>query len=687
MTAVLGPTNTGKTYLAVERMLGHRSGMIGFPLRLLARENYDRIVALKGAAKVALVTGEEKIVPPNPSWFVCTVESMPLDRRVGFLAVDEIQMAADPERGHVFTDRLLHARGLDETMFLGADTARPLIRALVPGVEFIARPRFSSLTYTGLQKVTRLPPRSAVVAFSVAEVYRIAELVRRQRGGTSVVLGALSPRARNAQVAMYQEGEVDYLVATDAIGMGLNMDVRHVAFSSLRKFDGRNPRPLTPGEVAQIAGRAGRHMNDGTFGTTAEIPGMDADLVQAIEEHSFDPLTSFFWRNSHLDFSSLKALANSLERKPPHPGLIRAREGEDQEVLATLSRDVDIARAATTRDRIGLLWDVCQVPDFRKTLTDGHARLLAQIYKHLVSPAGRLPADWVAAQIARLDRSEGDIDALTARIAATRTWTYVSHRSRWLENPAEWQERSRAIEDRLSDALHERLTHRFVDKRAAVLVRRLRDGGELMGAVTLAGTVLVEGEQVGRMAGFRFEPDAVGVGEDAKPLMAAAQRILRTEIGARVTRFAATDDGAIGLDGEGRLLWQGAPVARLLPGPMPLAPHIEALPEDLLEAHHRAQIRQRCEAWFAAHLQRRLGSLLALRAAADHDPDMGAAARGLAFQLAENLGALRRDDVSDLVRHMGQAERHPLRKMGVSFGETHILVPKLLKPKPTQLKT
>ncbi len=686
VTAVLGPTNTGKTYLAVERMLGHRSGMIGFPLRLLARENYDRIVGLKGAAKVALVTGEEKIIPPNPSWFVCTVESMPLDRRVGFLAVDEIQMAADPERGHIFTDRLLHARGLDETMFLGADTARPLIKAMVPGVEFIARPRFSSLTYTGPQKVTRLPPRSAVVAFSVAEVYRIAELVRRLRDGAAVVLGALSPRARNAQVAMYQEGEVDYLVATDAIGMGLNMDVRHVAFSALRKFDGRAPRALTPGEVAQIAGRAGRHMNDGTFGTTAEVPGMDPELVQSIEEHSFQPLSSFFWRNASLDFSSLRALSTSLERKPPFPGLIRAREGEDQEVLATLARDDQIARIATTRDRIALLWDVCQIPDFRKTLTDSHARLLGQIYRHLVSPEGRLPAEWVEGQIERLDRTDGDIDALMARIAATRTWTYVSHRAGWLEDGAEWQERSRAIEDRLSDALHERLTHRFVDKRAATLVRRLREGGELLGAVTLAGTVLVEGEQVGHMAGFRFVPDPVGVGEDARPLFAAAQRVLRTAIGTRVARFAAAPDSEIRLDPKGLLLWEGAPVARLGPGATALAPRVEALPEDLLEAHHREQIRTRSEAWLASYVERRLGSLLRLKAAVETDPEASGAARGLAFQLGEWLGVVPRQAVRDQLSALTAEERRRFATFGLRIGLDTVWLQPLLNRRAARLR-
>ncbi|HXC12874.1 MAG TPA: helicase-related protein, partial [Stellaceae bacterium] len=399
LVAVLGPTNTGKTHLAIERMLGHKSGMIGFPLRLLARENYDRIVKLRGARAVALITGEEKILPPNPAYFVCTVESMPLDRPVDFLAVDEIQLCADPERGHVFTARLLHARGVFETMLLGADTIKPLMRRLVPEFEHTGRPRFSTLAYTGHKKVTRLPRRSAVVAFAVADVFSLAELIRRQRGGTAVVLGALSPRARNAQVGMFQAGEVDYLVATDAIGMGLNMDLDHVAFARIAKYDGRGPRRLTAAEIAQIAGRAGRHMSDGTFGTTAELGPMEPEVVEAVENHRFDPLTRLYWRNARLDYASPAALLRSLEARPPKPGLVPAREADDHLALRTLAKQADIAELARHRQAVRLLWEVCQIPDFRKVLSDTHARLLGQIYRHLVGPTGQLPSDWVAQQV------------------------------------------------------------------------------------------------------------------------------------------------------------------------------------------------------------------------------------------------------------------------------------------------
>src|SRR5712692_550281 len=484
LVAVLGPTNTGKTHLAIERMLDHQSGMIGFPLRLLARENYDRVVRVKGARAVALITGEEKIVPPNPAYFVCTVESMPLDRLVDFLAVDEIQLCADPERGHVFTSRLLHARGLHETMLLGADTIRPLLRRLVPEAEYISRPRFSTLSHTGARKVTRLPARSAIVAFAAADVFALAELVRRQRGGTAVVLGALSPRARNAQVGLFQSGEVDYLVATDAIGMGLNMDVDHVAFARLAKFDGRGPRRLTAAEIAQIAGRAGRHMSAGTFGTTAELEPLDPEIVEAVETHRFDPLEQIYWRNARLEFASIGALLRSLDRRPPLRGLVQAREADDQLALRALAGMADIAAAARNPARVRLLWEVCQIPDFRKVMSETHARLLAQIFRHLSGPAERLPADWVAKSVARLDRGDGDIDTLMARIAHIRTWTYIAHRPDWLAEAAHWQERARAIEDKLSDSLHHRITQLFVDRRSAFLVKQLATDKDLLASVS-----------------------------------------------------------------------------------------------------------------------------------------------------------------------------------------------------------
>src|SRR5277367_937508 len=532
IVAVLGPTNTGKTHYAIERMLGHQTGMIGFPLRLLARENYDRVVKAKGARSVALITGEEKILPPNPSYFVCTVESMPLDRPVDFLAVDEIQLCADPERGHVFTARLLHARGLSETMFLGADTIKPLMRRLVPDIEHVSRPRFSTLSYTGQKKVTRLPPRSAVVAFAVADVFSLAELIRRQRGGTAVVLGALSPRARNAQVGMFQAGEVDYLVATDAIGMGLNMDLDHVAFARLAKFDGRGLRRLAAAEIGQIAGRAGRHMNDGTFGTTADEGPLDPEIVSAVEAHKFEPLTRIAWRNTALKFNSVGALLNSLDEPPSAPGLIQTRYAVVHQVLRALSRNADVAALALNPGAVRLLWEVCQIPDFRKMMSESHARFLAQCFLHLAGPGERLPTPWIASQIAQLDRVDGDIDTLMTRIAHIRTWTYITHRGDWVAGAADWQERARGIEDRLSDALHESITQRFVDRRSAFLVRQLASEGELIAAVSKAGEVLVEGAYVGRIDGLRFVPDSVD-GVEMRMLIAAASRVLRGEIAAR----------------------------------------------------------------------------------------------------------------------------------------------------------
>ncbi|MBV8492625.1 MAG: disulfide oxidoreductase, partial [Alphaproteobacteria bacterium] len=571
LIAVLGPTNTGKTHLAIERMLDHQSGMIGFPLRLLAREVYDRVVRLRGARAVALITGEEKILPPNPSYFVCTVESMPLDRPVEFLAVDEIQLCADPERGHVFTARLLHARGLRETMFLGSDTIRPLMRRLVPNAEYVGRPRFSTLSHTGYKKVTRLPPRSAVVAFSMADVFSLAELVRRQRGGTAIVMGALSPRARNAQVGMFQAGEVDYLVATDAIGMGLNMDLDHVAFARLAKFDGRGPRRLSAAEIAQIAGRAGRHMSDGSFGTTADEGPLDPAIVAAVEEHRFEPLTRLSWRNTRLRFQSVGALLRSLDERPAMPGLIQTRDADDHRALQLLARQRQVMELATHPGAVRLLWEVCQIPDFRKIMSDSHARFLAHCFAHLAGPDGRLPSAWVSSQMAQLDRLDGDIDTLMTRIAHIRTWTYMTHRSDWIDNAADWQERARGIEDRLSDALHDRITQRFVDRRSAFLVRHLAGDGELLASVDKEGFVRVEGEPVGRLDGFRFLPDAAETSA-IRTLLTAANRVLRSEVAARARRLAAEDDEAFSLDMAGRLQWRGGLVGRLIAGEGILTP-------------------------------------------------------------------------------------------------------------------
>ena len=672
LVAVLGPTNTGKTHLAIERMLDHQSGMIGFPLRLLARENYDRIVKLRGARAVALITGEEKILPPNPSYFVCTVESMPLERPVEFLAIDEIQLCADPERGHVFTARLLHARGLSETMFLGADTIRPLLRRLVPRAEYISRPRLSTLSYTGHKKVTRLPPRSAVVAFAVADVFSLAELVRRQRGGTAIVLGALSPRARNAQVGMFQAGEVDYLVATDAIGMGLNMDLDHVAFARVAKFDGRGPRRLSAAEIAQIAGRAGRHMSDGTFGATADEGPLDPAIVASVEEHHFEPLTHVFWRNTALRFDTVGALLRSLDERPPKPGLVQMRDADDHRALQLLSRNAEVTALATNPGAVRLLWEVCQIPDFRKVMSDSHARFLVHCFLHLAEAAGRLPSAWVSAQMTQLDRLDGDIHTLMARIAHIRTWTYITHRVDWVEGAADWQDRARGIEDRLSDALHDRITQRFVDRRSAFLARHLASDAEILASVDKGGEVRVEGTYVGRLDGFRFVPDA-SAGGATRTLVTAANRVLRSEVMTRARRLAAEGDEAFAIDAGAAVLWRGDPVGRLIAGESMLTPRVELRAGDFLDGEARERVRQRLQLFVRSEIEGRLAPLFAAQALPLDGPG-----RGVVFQLVDTLGCLPSADVAAPLKALDMPSRRALGRLGVRFGRETIYVEPLL---------
>ncbi len=675
--AVLGPTNTGKTHLAVERMLAHESGVIGFPLRLLARETYDRIVALRGPARVALVTGEEKIIPPAARWFCCTVEAMPLERRFAFLAVDEIQLCADPDRGHVFTDRLLHARGTAETMFLGAETIRPLLRRLVPEAEIETRPRLSSLTYAGPIKLSRLPPRTAIVAFSAAEVYALAEAIRRRRGGCAVVMGRLSPRTRNAQVALYQSKEVDFLVATDAIGMGLNMDVNHVAFAGLAKFDGRRLRNLTPAEVAQIAGRAGRGMSDGSFGTTADAPSLPPETVQAVETHRFDPLETLVWRNSELDFSSLHALLASLDAPPPALGLVRGPDAADHLALATLARDPQIAALASDRASLRLLWEACQIPDYRKLGDESHARLCGRVFRALRTPPYRVDPAWIAREIQALDRTDGDIETLMGRLANARTWAYVAGRADWLADPAPLAERCRALEDRLSDALHERLTTRFVDRRAAHLIRRLDEGGAdtLLSAVTGEGTVVVEGHAVGRMEGFLFYPDAQPDGVGRQTVLRAARRALAQEVPRRIAALEGDADQAFALTDQGRLTWRGAEVARLRPGPSALKPLIEVPAAEFLDGAGRERVRARLARWLAGQIKEVFALLSSVAAAAERHPSL----RGLAHALEEGLG------LAWGVRAAAD-ERAILRRLGVRAGQLAVWLPALLRPEAMRLR-
>ncbi|WBO58938.1 helicase-related protein [Acidocella sp. MX-AZ03] len=633
--AVLGPTNTGKTHLAIERLLSHATGIIGFPLRLLARENYDRMVKAKGIKAVALITGEEKIVPPGARWFSCTVEAMPLDRKVEFLAVDEIQLCADPDRGHVFTDRLLHARGLVETMFLGADTIAPLMRRLVPGVEIETRPRLSQLSFAGAAKLSRLPPRSAIVAFSAAEVYAIAEAVRRRRGGCAVVMGRLSPRTRNAQVALYQDKEVDFLVATDAIGMGLNMDVNHVAFAGIRKFDGRQPRLLTPSEVAQIAGRAGRGMRDGTFGTTADCPPLSEEVAEQVESHEFEKLEQIFWRNSALDFASPQALLASLTLPSNRQGLVRGNEAADVQTLDALTRDGDIQRRAQGRAATRLLWEACQIPDFRKLATDTHVKLVAKVFTHLLAKE-HLPEDWVAREIENLDRLDGDIDTLMQRLTDVRVWAYITARADWMKDADTWAMRARAVEDRLSDTLHVKLMTRFVDKRAAHLTRRLEEAEaeELQAIVAPDGLVSVEGHEVGRIEGFLFHPDPATQGPEKKILLRAARRVLAQEMPRRILAAETAADEAISLSDDRHFVWDGVKIARLKKTEIFLKPGVEVLHSEFLDGLARERIRTRLATWLAAETEKRLGALLK---AMENPP---APLRGIVHRLSESGGVL-----------------------------------------------
>ncbi|MDP8917179.1 MAG: phosphonate-binding protein, partial [Pseudomonadota bacterium] len=676
LVAVLGPTNTGKTHLAVERMLGHGSGMIGLPLRLLAREIYDRIVKLRGTRSVALITGEEKIVPPHARYFVCTVEAMPLGREVDFLAIDEIQLAADPERGHVFTHRLLHARGRHETMLMGSATMGPLIRRLLPDAEFQTRERFSQLTYAGSKKLTRLPRRSAVVAFSAENVYAIAELIRRQRGGAAVVMGSLSPRTRNAQVALYQSGEVDFLVATDAIGMGLNMDVDHVAFAGLRKFDGKRNRWLHAHELGQIAGRAGRFRTDGTFGVTGEAPPMDEDLVEAVEQHRFEPVTAAEWRHAKLDFNSLPGLLRSLAAPPPAEGLKLAAESLDETTLRRLAEEEDIALRCRTRDCLMRLWDVAQTPDFRKSPLDEHVRLVRTFYEHLTGRSGRIPEDWIAQQHKALDHLSGDIDALAGRLASVRTVAYVANRPDWLVDAEAWRARTRALEDRLSDTLHERLMARFIDRRTSVLMRALHVRDEVLAGVGEDGAVVVEGVDVGRLRGIRFEPAQGGSALEDKALRHAAQRAVGPEVARRLGRLAADGDEAFSFE-AGEVSWRGDP-AGVLVGGSPFAPRVR-LHGELGPAPARERAERRLEAWLAAEAGRRLHALKRLQEAVSGGALKGIA-RGLAYRLLEAGGLLDRREVDGELRSLSQAERRSLRSLGARLGAFTVDMPSLSDP-------
>ena len=681
VVAVLGPTNTGKTHYAIERMLGYRTGIIGLPLRLLAREVYDKIVGLRGPSVVALVTGEERIVPPRARYWVCTVEAMPEGMGADFLAVDEIQLCADPERGHVFTDRLLRARGTLETIFLGADTMRGPIKALVPEARFQGRERMSELIYTGSKKITRMPARSAIVGFSVDNVYAIAELIRRQKGGAAVVMGALSPRTRNAQVDLYQNGEVDYLVATDAIGMGLNLDIKHVAFSALTKFDGRRMRPLQPNELAQIAGRAGRGMAQGSFGVTGEAPPLDEGVAQAIMSHRFTPLKRLNWRNADLRFGSLDALIGALETSPEGEHLVRARDADDLIALKTMSQSAEVFARASDGPSVRLLWDVCRVPDFRGISPADHAALLEVIFRYL-HEKGRIPDDWLARQVRQIDKPSGDIDTLSRRLAFIRTWTYVAQRKGWTGDESHWRDETRKVEDGLSDALHAALTQRFVDRRTSVLLRRLKQKEALLAEVSDSGDVTVEGEFVGRLDGFRFTADKSTGGAEKKAVKAASLQALAPHFHLRADRFYNSPDTEIDFTEQGGLMWGEHAVGKMVAGPEPLKPQIDVFVDESAGPDVTQKVQRRLQHFVDRKVSALFEPLLALQ----RDTELPGLARGFAFQMVESLGVLPRAQVAQEVKQLDQEARGFLRKHGMRFGQFTIFMPLLLKPAPTRLR-
>ncbi len=680
VTAVLGPTNTGKTHMAIERMVAHKSGLIGLPLRLLAREVYGKLCDKVGVANVSLVTGEERITPKGAKFQVCTVEAMPEYTNADFVAIDEVQLATDLERGHFFTDRILNLRGKYETMLLGADTMAAALQDLLPGLSITTRPRMSILQYAGSKKITRMPTRSAIVAFSADEVYAIAELVRRERGGAAVVTGSLSPRTRNAQVELYQNGDVDFLIATDAIGMGLNLDVNHVAFAQDTKYDGFQFRKLTASELAQVAGRAGRHTKDGTFGITSRVQPFEDELIEALETHTFAPAKILTWRNRDLNYDSISALKFSLEKPAEHRRLMKAPPNTDIIALDRLSNDPDIIDLTNTPQRVRLLWDVVKTPDYRKISPASHAEILSQVYMD-IAREGKINKVWFADQIAGSDNTNGELDALSTRIANIRTCTYLSNRDDWLENATQWREKTREVEDRLSDALHEALTKRFVDRRTSMLMKRLKENRMLEAEIGENGAVSVEGHAVGHLRGFRFVADSSEGGKDAKALNTAATKALSAEIEKRADRLGASPNSDIVLGNDGTIRWLGEAVAKITKGDTVLRPRIIMLADEQLTGPSLDKSVARLERWVSNHVNTLLKPLSDLEA----NQELNGIARGIAFRLVENLGILPRKDIADDLKNLDQDMRSIMRHNGVRFGAYHVFIPILLKPAPTQL--
>tara|TARA_S200000501_G_C20861210_1_gene759824 strand:- start:213 stop:2696 length:2484 start_codon:yes stop_codon:yes gene_type:complete len=682
ITAVLGPTNTGKTFQAIETMLSFESGMIGFPLRLLAREVYDKVTKKIPINQVALITGEEKIIPANAKYYLCTVESMPINKSLEFVAVDEIQMCADAERGHIFTDRLINLRGEKLTMFMGSNTIKNIIKNLDEDTEFINKERFSKLTYCGHKKISRIDRKSAIIAFSTEEVYAIAELIRRQKGGAAIVMGSLSPKTRNSQVSLYQSGDVDFLVATDAIGMGINMDLEHIFFSNLKKFDGKKLRRLNLSEIGQIAGRAGRYLNDGSFGITGDCNEITAEEVELLENHRFNDINTLFWRNSNLNFNNTTSLLKSLDEKPNKVWLRRINECEDEKVLKYFLKDLNAHNISNNKDKLSLLWECCQIPDFVKKTYGNHIEVISKVFSFLNEKKGKISNNFMKQQLSLLDKLDGNVDSISNRIANVRTWSYVSNKVNWVENQDYWVERTKILEDKLSDRLHEELTKTFIDKRASVLARGLKQDMSFETKIIDNEKVMIDGQFIGKLKGLKLELDLkVGaLDTDIKSLKKAARQNIGPELNKRIAEIINT--GLLDLKDDFKIYWKNFPIAKLFTGKDYLEPEILLIIDDIIENQDQKKLHIFLKKWVEDKINNVLKSLIDLRSLKEKNSSV----RALAYQLYENNGVLKRELVSDYLKKMGQNERKILRELGVKFGRYHVFLFKLLKPEAVSLR-
>ena len=682
ITAVLGPTNTGKTHLAIETMLSFESGIIGFPLRLLAREVYDKIIQGTDISKVALITGEEKIIPMNAKYYLCTVESMPLNKLVDFVAIDEIQMCADNERGHVFTDRLLNFRGEKLTMFLGSHTIKNIINSLEEKVEFIFKDRFSKLSYVGHKKISRLNPKSAIIAFSIEEVYAIAELVRRQKGGSAIVMGSLSPKTRNSQVKLYQSGDVDYLVATDAIGMGLNMDLDNVYFSSLKKFDGKKLRKLNLSEISQIAGRAGRYRNDGSFGITGDCKELSAEEIELIESHKLEPIQYIFWRNSNLNFKNFESLINSLDEKPTKKILRRIYDCEDEKLLKFFLKEHSKYNIKNEKNSLEIIWECCQIPDFVKHTYGHHLEVVSEVFGFLTSGKKKVLNKYMKKQLNSLDKLEGNVDSISNRIANVRTWSYVSNKKGWVENQDYWIERTKILEDKLSDRLHEELTKSFIDKRASILARGLKQDIDLKTEITDQKNVLIDGQYIGELKGLKLNLDLKidSLDTDIKSLKKASRQGVGPELVKRINQII--NSNILKLKEDFKIYWGNDPIAYLAPGKNYLEPNLNLIADDILEFENRNRLQIHLEQWLKKFIREKLTDLVNLNNIEKNNNSI----RALCYQLFENNGVLKRDLVSEFVKQLSLDNRKILRKNGIKIGRYHIYLHKIIKPEAVTIR-